>query len=169
MFKVLIHVPLMLGLYHCVLEIPVFIIYPMTHAHVHALLYYGPLARYIKVRVAHAPWIPGTFSPTPQVIDLDMHHDTCVTHVPWCMSGSITRGFLWSRRRGICSRHSQRMRNPHSSVSGKRHMGWSDAGRYYHIRQGQFMETEVITRLPQYQSPWSTWLIIWYNSIRWLM
>ena len=21
-----------------------------------------------------------------------MHHDTCVTHVPWCMSGSLTRG-----------------------------------------------------------------------------
>ena len=28
----------------------------------------------------------------PLVIDPGMHHDTCVTHVPWCMSGSITRG-----------------------------------------------------------------------------
>ena len=26
------------------------------------------------------------------VIDLRMHHGTCVTHVPWCMSRSITRG-----------------------------------------------------------------------------
>ena len=27
----------------------------------------------------------------PPVIDPGMHHGTCVTHVPWCMSGSITR------------------------------------------------------------------------------
>ena len=24
--------------------------------------------------------------------DPDTHHSTCVTHVPWCMSGSLTRG-----------------------------------------------------------------------------
>ena len=24
--------------------------------------------------------------------DPDMHHGTCVTHVPWCMSGSLTHG-----------------------------------------------------------------------------
>ena len=28
----------------------------------------------------------------PLVSDTDMHHGTCVTHVPWCMSGSLTRG-----------------------------------------------------------------------------
>ena len=28
----------------------------------------------------------------PRVSDPDMHHGTCVTHVPWCMSGSLTRG-----------------------------------------------------------------------------
>ena len=33
-------------------------------------------------------------------------HGTCVTHVPWCMSGSVTR-----RWRGKRSRHSRRMRN----------------------------------------------------------
>ena len=27
----------------------------------------------------------------PLVTDPNMHHDTCVTHVPWCMSGSLTR------------------------------------------------------------------------------
>ena len=26
------------------------------------------------------------------VSDPDMHHGTCVTHVPWCMSGSLTCG-----------------------------------------------------------------------------
>ena len=28
----------------------------------------------------------------PSVSDTNMHHGTCVTHVPWCMSGSLTRG-----------------------------------------------------------------------------
>ena len=28
----------------------------------------------------------------PLFSDPDMHHGTCVTHVPWCMSGSLTRG-----------------------------------------------------------------------------
>ena len=26
------------------------------------------------------------------VSDPEMHHGTCVTHVPWCMSGSLNRG-----------------------------------------------------------------------------
>ena len=51
---------------------------------------HGPLARYVKFRVAHAPGMPGTFSPPPRVSDPDMHHGTCVTHVPWCMPGSLT-------------------------------------------------------------------------------
>ena len=28
----------------------------------------------------------------PLVSDPSMHHGTCVTHVPWCMPGSLTRG-----------------------------------------------------------------------------
>ena len=53
-----------------------------------------------KIAGAHAPGMPGTFSPPPQVSDPDMHHGTCVTHVPWCMPGSLTSSFLWNRRRG---------------------------------------------------------------------
>ena len=53
-----------------------------------------------KIAGAHAPGMPGTFSPPPRVSDPDMHHGTCVTHVPWCMPGSLTSGFLWSRRWG---------------------------------------------------------------------
>ena len=53
-----------------------------------------------KIAGAHALGMPGTFSPSPQVSDPDMHHGTCVTHVPWCMPGSLTRSFLWNRRRG---------------------------------------------------------------------
>ena len=56
---------------------------------------HGPLTRYIKLRVAHAPGMPGTFPPPPTeketTSDPGMHHGTCVTHVPWCMSGSLAR------------------------------------------------------------------------------
>ena len=52
-----------------------------------------------KIAGAHAPGMPETFSPSPQVSDPDMHHGTCVTHVPWCMPGSLTSGFLWNWRR----------------------------------------------------------------------
>ena len=83
---------------------------------------YGPLARYVKLRVAHAPGMPGTFSAPPRACDPDMHHGTCVTHVPWCIPGSLTSGFLWSRWRGKRSRHSRRMRNPQFYVSGKKPM-----------------------------------------------
>ena len=56
----------------------------------------GILTRYAKLRVAHAPGMPGTFSPPPNskkplASEPGMHHGTCVTHVPWCMSGSLTR------------------------------------------------------------------------------
>ena len=53
-----------------------------------------------EIAGAHAPGMPGIFSPSPQVSDPDMHHGTCVTHVPWCMPGTLTTGFLWNRRRG---------------------------------------------------------------------
>ena len=83
---------------------------------------YGPLARYVKLRVAHAPGMPGTLSPPPRVSDNDMHHGTWVTHVPWCMPGSLTSGLLWSWWRGKHSRHSWRMRNSQFYVSSKRPM-----------------------------------------------
>ena len=61
------------------------------------IITHGPLARYVKLQVVRAPGMPGTFSPAadfqrkPLVSDPGMHHGTCVTHVPWCMSGSLTR------------------------------------------------------------------------------
>ena len=62
-----------------------------------ASIHLGPLARYVELRIAHAPGMPGTFSrhrlqKKPPVSDPGMHHDTRATHVPWCMSGSLTRG-----------------------------------------------------------------------------
>ena len=53
-----------------------------------------------KIACAHAPGMPGSFSPPPLISVPNMQHGTCVTHVPWCMPGSLTSSFLWSRRRG---------------------------------------------------------------------
>ena len=86
------------------------------------MLWHGPLARYAKLWVVHALGMPRTFFSPPRVSDPDVHHDICVTYVPWCMPGSLTSGFLWSRWRGKCSRHSRRMRCLHFYASGKRPM-----------------------------------------------
>ena len=83
---------------------------------------HGPLIRYQKLWVAHAPGMPGTFCPPSRVSDPDMHHGTCMTHVPWCVPGSLTSCFLWSRWRWKRFRHSRRMHNPQFYVSGKRPM-----------------------------------------------
>ena len=51
----------------------------------------------------------------PLVNNPGMHYGTCVTHLLWCMSASLTLRWLGKR-----SRHSQCMRNPQIYVSGKR-------------------------------------------------
>ena len=81
---------------------------------------HGPPARYVKLRVVHAP---GAFSPPPRVSNPDMHHGTCMTHAPWSVPWSLTNDYLWNRWRGKRSRHSRCMRNPQFYVSGKRPMG----------------------------------------------
>ena len=83
---------------------------------------HGLFTRYVKLQVAHAPGMPGTFSPPPiqrklLVSDPGMHQGTCVTHVPWCMWGIADLGW-----RGKRSRHSRRMRSLQCCVSGKRHI-----------------------------------------------
>ena len=80
------------------------------------------LARYVKLRVAHAPGMRETFSATSRVSDLDMHHSAWLTNVPGCMPGLLISGFLWNRWRWKRSRHSQCMCNPHFYESGKRPM-----------------------------------------------
>ena len=62
--------------------------YFLHHDHLH-----GPLTRYATLWFAHALEMP-------RVADLDLHHGTCVTHVPWCMTRLLISGFLWSRWRG---------------------------------------------------------------------
>ena len=85
-------------------------------------LIHEPLTWYVNMQFVHAPGMPGTFSPPPRVSDPDLHHSTCVTHVPWCMSGSLTCGFHWIRWRGKRSGHYRRMRNPQFCVTGERPM-----------------------------------------------
>ena len=45
----------------------------------------------------------GPFSPPPRASDPNIHRGTCVTHVPWCMPGSLTSCFLRSGFPGIPS------------------------------------------------------------------
>ena len=54
-----------------------------------------------------------------RVSDPGMHHGTCVMHVPWCMSGSLTSG----GGKNVPG-SSRRMRNPQFYVSGKRPMSY---------------------------------------------
>ena len=60
----------------------------------------GPLTRYVKLRIAHAPEMPGTFFLPPRISAPDLRDDMCVMHVPWCMPGSLTSSCLWSWWRG---------------------------------------------------------------------
>ena len=53
-----------------------------------------------KIAGCACPGNAGNVSPTLWVNDPYMHHGTGVTHVPWCMPGSPTSGFLWSLWRG---------------------------------------------------------------------
>ena len=85
---------------------------------------YGPLARYINLRVAHALGMTGTFSAPPRVSDLDIYQGTCVTHVPLCMPGSLSSDLFQSWWRGKRPRHFRRMRNLQFFVSGKRPIAW---------------------------------------------
>ena len=77
----------------------------------HYRTYVLPLPMGLLPDSAHAQGMTGTFSPPPRVSDPDMHHGTCVTHVPWCMSWSLLLVSFEVGRRGKHSRHSRRMRN----------------------------------------------------------
>ena len=82
--------------------------------------HHGPLAKCVKLWVAHAPGMPGTFSPSTaskeNVSKRSRHASRHVRHARAVMRVEITN----PRLRGKCSRHSRRMRNPQFYVSGKR-------------------------------------------------
>ena len=84
--------------------------------HVHDTNTHGPLTRYVTLRVAHAPGMPGSFSRHRLVSSPGMHHGTCVTHAVMHVRIANPR---WQGKR---LRHSRRMRNPQYYVYGKRSM-----------------------------------------------
>ena len=80
----------------------------------------GPLTRYVKLRVAHAPGMPGTFSPPPtskeNASQRTRHPSRHVRDARAVMHVGISN----LRGRG---KRSRRMRNPQFYVSGKRPIG----------------------------------------------
>ena len=75
----------------------------------------GPLIKYVKLRFAHAPGMPGTFSPPLTTKETASWRSRAVMHV----------GIANSQWRGKRSRHSRSMRNPQFYVSGKRPILWN--------------------------------------------
>ena len=63
---------------------------------------HGPLSRYVKLRVAHAPGMPGTFSPRPTSKETSRHASRHVRHARAVMHVGIA--YPWSL--GKLSRHS---------------------------------------------------------------
>ena len=114
---------------------------------------YGPLIRYVKLRVAHAPGMPGTFSPPPRVSDPGMHHGTCVTQVPWCIPG--VSGSIWSRWRGKRSRHSRHMHNPQFYVCGKRPMVTTGVDLKYQTKDSKWNSLYLCQ-----PSRWAIWCLL---------
>ena len=82
----------------------------------------GPLNRYVKLRVAHASEMLGTFSPPP--ISKETANERS-RHASRLVRDALAVMHAWianPRCRGKRSRHSRRMRNPQFYVSGKRPM-----------------------------------------------
>ena len=109
------------------------------------------------------------FFPPPQVSDPAIHHGTCITHVPWCMPGSLTGGFLWSWRRGKRSRYSRRMRNPQSDVSSKRPMALHPKKRWHRheeliILQNKYQHIEP-SKIVVFRSTYTEICSYWQNTI----
>ena len=73
---------------------------------------HGPLIRYAKIAGCACAGNAGDVFPATAGYR---------SRYVWCMPGSLTSGFLWSRWRGFpVYRHSRRMHNPQFCVSGKR-------------------------------------------------
>ena len=82
----------------------------------------GSLTRYAKLRVTHAPGMPGTFYPPPTLKETagyrSRHASRHVHHARAVMRAGIANP-RWRVKR---SRHSRRMHNPQFSLFGKRPM-----------------------------------------------
>ena len=119
----------------------------------------GPLARYVQLRVADAPGMPGTFSSpitSNETVSYRSRHASrhvrdarAVMHV----------GIANPRMRGKRYRHSGRMRNPRFYVFGKRPIGpvMRKAFPYHHV-------TMIIFFIFAYISVYPYMFIMEYDS-----
>ena len=80
----------------------------------------GPLTRYVKLRVVHAPGMPGTFSPPPTSKETASKRSRHASRHVRVARAVMHVGIANPRWRGKCSRYSWRMHNPQFCVSGKR-------------------------------------------------
>ena len=88
---------------------------------------HGPLARYVKLRIAHASRMPRTFFPSPtskeNASKRSRHASWHVRDARAVMHVGIVNPLWWGKR----PRHSRRMHNPQFYVSVKRSMGHTTA------------------------------------------
>ena len=125
---------------------------------------HGPLTRYALMRVVHALGMPRTFSPPPRISDPDMHLGTCVTHVPWCMSVSLTSGFPWKSENvsgipGACTTHNFGGKRPIDRSIG---MSWSSR-----VRDGTVnIQTRLLNILISNTKCYIIRSIIWMHKIQ---
>ena len=89
----------------------------------------------------------GNVFPPPRVSDPDMPMGPCMTHVPWCMLGSLTSGYLWSLWRGKRSRHSRHMCNPQFTylVRGP----WTHHPRTYNLSKTHTGSSPIVVKQPR--------------------
>ena len=81
---------------------------------------HGPLTRYVKVRIAHAPGMQGTFSPPSTLKESASKQSRQASRHVRHARAVMYVGIANPQWRGKRSRHSQRMRRPQLYVSGKR-------------------------------------------------
>ena len=115
-----------------------------------------------QLGVVHAPGIVGPFSPPARVSDPVIQHGTCVTHVPWCMPGSLINAFLLKSVVGKRSRYSRRMRN---SLIREVHRVHSSNGNQWPTNSTTTSDTQLRENMaPMGKADTSGWMII----IRWV-
>ena len=90
------------------------------------------------------------------VNDPDMHPDTCVTHTPWCMLGSLTSNFGWGQLQEKRSRHSRSMHNPQFNVSDKSQSYAMDSCVLSSLSNFTFLRFSVGIRKDCWFCHWST-------------
>ena len=118
------------------------------------------------------------------VSDPGMHHGTCVTHVPWCMSGSLTRGVgeIVPGIPGVCATRNfaYLVRGPYcqslvkirfQSVSLFTDMSWQDIRGPFHFYGLTLIPTWIRNDMPikvsdkndlfiQRLQHWKSWMVI---------